>query len=119
VLDIDGNGWSDRYRLLAHANTPVLKQASNLTGFFEHLAAPGPVVHHYAHDLSDLPVRVRGLLQQQPPGELSRMAGEAVGAAGQRTMLQLLAGNMLLRRCSQQLLVPNQLYGLCLFCVCF
>jgi hypothetical protein len=75
VLDIDGNGWSDRYRLLAHANTPVLKQASNLTAFFEHLAAPGPVLQHYAHDLSDLPVRVRGLLQQQP-GELLRMAGE-------------------------------------------
>lgn len=32
LLDIDGNGWSDRYRLLAHMNTPVLKQASNLTG---------------------------------------------------------------------------------------
>jgi hypothetical protein len=75
VLDIDGNGWSDRYRLLAHANTPVLKQASNLTAFFEHLAAPGLMVQHYAHDLSDLPVRVRGLLQQQP-GELRRMAGE-------------------------------------------
>jgi hypothetical protein len=77
VLDIDGNGWSDRYRLLAHANTPVLKQASNLTAFFEHLAAPGLVVQHYSHDLSDLPVRVRGLLQQQP-GELRRMAGELV-----------------------------------------
>jgi hypothetical protein len=32
ILDVDGNGWSDRYRLLAHMNTPVLKQASNLTG---------------------------------------------------------------------------------------
>jgi hypothetical protein len=75
VLDIDGNSWSDRYRLLAHANTPVLKQASNLTAFFEHLAVPGRVVQHYAHDLSDLPVVVRGLLQQQPR-ELARMAGE-------------------------------------------
>lgn len=77
VLDIDGNGWSDRYRLLAHANTPVLKQASNLTAFFEHLAAPGAVVQHYAADLSDLPVRVRAVLQQQP-AELLRMAGEAL-----------------------------------------
>lgn len=80
VLDIDGNGWSDRYRLLAHANTPVLKQASNLTAFFEHLAAPGAVVQHYAADLSDLPVRVRAVLQQQP-AELLRMAERQQGLA--------------------------------------
>ncbi|KAF6257123.1 hypothetical protein COO60DRAFT_33422 [Scenedesmus sp. NREL 46B-D3] len=80
VLDIDGNGWSDRYRLLAHANTPVLKQASNLTAFFEHLVAPGAVVQHYAHDLSDLPVRVRSLLQQQPE-QLAKMAEQQQGLA--------------------------------------
>jgi hypothetical protein len=28
IVDVDGNGWSDRMRLLAHYNTPVLKQAS-------------------------------------------------------------------------------------------
>lgn len=27
VVDVDGNGWSDRLRLLAHFNTPILKQA--------------------------------------------------------------------------------------------
>ena len=32
ILDVDGNGWSDRYRLISHFNTPILKQASNLTG---------------------------------------------------------------------------------------
>lgn len=26
VLDIDGNGWSDRYVRMAHFNTPILKQ---------------------------------------------------------------------------------------------
>lgn len=30
LLDVDGNGWSDRYRLLAHFNTPLLKQARAL-----------------------------------------------------------------------------------------
>ena len=26
IVDVDGNGWSDRLRLLAHFNTPILKQ---------------------------------------------------------------------------------------------
>eukprot|EP00878_Enallax_costatus_P026966 GHUV01028982.1.p1 GENE.GHUV01028982.1~~GHUV01028982.1.p1 ORF type:complete len:289 (+),score=69.74 GHUV01028982.1:348-1214(+) len=84
VLDIDGNGWSDRYRLLSHFNTPVLKQASNLTAFFEHLVAPGTVVDHYAHDLSDLPVRVKTLLKelQSSPTRLIRMAEQQQGLAG-------------------------------------
>lgn len=78
LLDIDGNAWSDRYRVYAHMNTPVLKQASNLTGFFEHVMAPGAVLEQYAPDLSDLPLRARQLLQemQQQPGRLLRMAGE-------------------------------------------
>lgn len=78
VLDIDGNGWSDRYRLISHFRTPVLKQASNLTAFFEHLAAPGIVVEHYAHDLSDLPGRTAALLQQlqKEPGWAVKMAGK-------------------------------------------
>lgn len=78
LLDIDGNGWSDRYRLFAHFNTPVLKQASNLTAFFEHLAAPGgAMVEHYAHDLSDLPQRAAALLAElrDSPERLLRMAG--------------------------------------------
>jgi hypothetical protein len=78
LLDIDGNAWSDRYRLYTHMNTPVLKQASNLTGFFEHVMAPGAVLEQYAPDLSDLPTRARQLLRemQQQPGRLLRMAGE-------------------------------------------
>lgn len=32
IIDADGNGWSDRLRLLLHYNTAILKQASNLTG---------------------------------------------------------------------------------------
>jgi hypothetical protein len=77
LLDVDGNAWSDRYRLLAHFNTPVLKQASNLTAFFEHVMAPGAAVEQYAPDLSDLPARARQLLEelQQQPGRLMRMAG--------------------------------------------
>lgn len=79
VLDIDGNAWSDRYRLLSHFNTPVLKQASNLSAFFEHVMAAGTVVEQYAHDLSDLPVKARALLQelQQSPTRLTRMAGKS------------------------------------------
>lgn len=81
LLDVDGNAWSDRYRLLTHFNTPVLKQASNLTAFFEHLMAPGVVVEQYAPDLSDLPVRARQLLDelQQQPDRLVKMAGEGEG----------------------------------------
>ena len=77
LVDIEGNAWSDRYRLLSHFNTPVLKQASNLTAFFEHIFAPGLVVEQYNHDLADLPVRVAALLQelQQQPARLLRMAG--------------------------------------------
>lgn len=78
VLDVDGNGWSDRYRLLSHCNTPVLKQASNLTSFFEHVMAPGAVVEQYAPDLSDLPVRAQQVLSewQRQPDRLIRMTGE-------------------------------------------
>lgn len=77
LLDIDGNAWSDRYRLLAHFNIPVLKQASNLTAFFEHIMAPAAVSEHFAPDLADLPVRVQQLLGelQQRPARLLRMAG--------------------------------------------
>lgn len=55
----------------------MLKQASNLTAFFEHLVVPGVVVEHYAHDLSDLPVRAATLLQELrvQPDRLLRMAG--------------------------------------------
>lgn len=88
LLDVDGNAWSDRYRLLAHFNTPVLKQASNLTAFFEHVMAPGAVVEQYAADLSDLPVRVRQLLEelQQQPDRLLRMAGEGRALVGADTL---------------------------------
>jgi hypothetical protein len=27
LLDVDGNGWSDRLVRMAHFNTPILKQA--------------------------------------------------------------------------------------------
>ena len=32
IVDADGNAWSDRFRLITLFNTPILKQASNLTG---------------------------------------------------------------------------------------
>lgn len=32
-------------------------QASNYTGFFEHLIAPGHTIHHFSNDLHDLEVR--------------------------------------------------------------
>lgn len=85
LLDIDGNAWSDRYRLLVHFNTPVLKQASNLTAFFEHVMAPGVAMEQYAVDLSDLPTRARELLgeMQSQPGRLIRMAGEEIVRSAQ------------------------------------
>jgi len=85
ILDVDGNGWSDRFRLISHFNTPILKQASNLTGYFEHLMAPGVIVEHYHHELIDLPSRAAALLQeiQQPAGRqrLLRMAEQQQGLA--------------------------------------
>jgi len=90
VLDADGNGWSDRYRHLALYPTPVLKQASNRTAFFEHVVGV-PVglgvggggegresggegdgntttltglVDTFAPDAFDLPVRAREMLAQ-------------------------------------------------------
>ncbi|KAI8476110.1 MAG: hypothetical protein J3K34DRAFT_516785 [Monoraphidium minutum] len=95
ILDADGNGWSDRLRLLAHFNTPILKQArrrrcaraghgaSNLTGFFEHLLAPGSALEHYSPSLHDLPVRAEGLLAEwaADPARLWRTADQHQGLA--------------------------------------
>ena len=42
VMDLDGNGWSDRFMSsLIHFPTPVLKLATNRTAFFEHMYPPG------------------------------------------------------------------------------
>ena len=41
-----------RFVQLSQFNTPVLKQASNASAFFEHLAAPSWVVEHFANDLT-------------------------------------------------------------------
>jgi hypothetical protein len=72
VVDADGNGWSDRFRHLALFSTPVLKQASNRTAFFEHVVAAPFVaegfnattglVDAFAPDAFDLPVKARALL---------------------------------------------------------
>lgn len=46
-MDLDGNGWSDRYARLVAFPTPILKQATNHTAFFEHLLAPGHALEHF------------------------------------------------------------------------
>ncbi|KAJ9516632.1 hypothetical protein QJQ45_015187, partial [Haematococcus lacustris] len=53
ILDVDGNGWSDRFARLMHYNTPILKQASKFHAFFEHLVDPGLAIELFANDLSD------------------------------------------------------------------
>jgi len=40
VVDVDGNGFSSRFHRLAQHGGLVIKQASNLPGYFEHLLAP-------------------------------------------------------------------------------
>lgn len=52
-------------------------QASNLTGFFEHLMAPGHALEHYSHSLHDLPVRAEALLAEwrRDPTRLWKAAG--------------------------------------------
>ncbi|GLC37035.1 hypothetical protein PLESTB_001398700 [Pleodorina starrii] len=62
ILDVDGNGWSDRFGQLVHFNTPILKLASNHTGFFEHLMAPNVAIDQFSKDLSDLPEKARQLI---------------------------------------------------------
>lgn len=64
VLDIDGNGWSDRFGQLMHWNTPILKQASNATAFFEHLVAPRSSIESYSNDLSDWVPHALSLLDE-------------------------------------------------------
>jgi hypothetical protein len=39
-VDVDGNGFSSRFHRLAQHGGLVIKQASNLPGYFEHLLAP-------------------------------------------------------------------------------
>jgi hypothetical protein len=68
ILDVDGNGWSDRFGQLVHFNTPILKVASNFTAYFEHLMAPGAVIEQYARDLSDLPDKAAQLVEDYRAG---------------------------------------------------
>ncbi|GLC75151.1 hypothetical protein PLESTF_001600700 [Pleodorina starrii] len=73
ILDVDGNGWSDRFGQMVHFNTPILKLASNHTGFFEHLMAPNVAIDQFSKDLSDLPEKARQLIADcQTGGSNSR-----------------------------------------------
>lgn len=75
-----------RPRPTPHAPPPPPPQASNLTGFFEHLMAPGAAVEHFSHDMHDLPVRARALLAELAagPARLRRMTGARAGGRGAR-----------------------------------
>ncbi|KXZ53031.1 hypothetical protein GPECTOR_8g398 [Gonium pectorale] len=64
VVDVDGNGWSDRFGQLVHFYTPILKVASNFTGFFEHLYAPDVAIAQFSRDLSDLPAKARKMVEE-------------------------------------------------------
>ncbi|KAG1677226.1 hypothetical protein FOA52_013425 [Chlamydomonas sp. UWO 241] len=74
VLDMDGNGWSDRFVQLAHFNSPILKQTSNATAFFEHLLAPGSAIETFSNDLSDFVGRSSSMLAEleSDPARLQR-----------------------------------------------
>lgn len=77
IMDVDGNGWSDRMSRLVHfSNSPVLKQASNNTAFYEHLLAPGHNIEHYHNDLSNLKDRAHELIAEwkASPARLVRQA---------------------------------------------
>lgn len=78
LLDMDGNAWSDRFRIFSHFNTPIMKQASNLTAFHEHIMAPGVVVEQFASDLHDLPIRVQQVLEQASSAQQLEMTGTVV-----------------------------------------
>lgn len=64
IIDVDGNAWSDRFWFLAHYNTLILKQASNMTAYFEHLLAPKQSIELFANDVRELPARVEELLAE-------------------------------------------------------
>ncbi|GFR51137.1 hypothetical protein Agub_g13492 [Astrephomene gubernaculifera] len=73
IVDVDGNGWSNRFGQLVHFNTPILKMASNHTAFFEHLYAPGVAIEQFSRNLSDLPIKARRMIADcMAGGEESR-----------------------------------------------
>eukprot|EP00200_Dunaliella_tertiolecta_P003997 CAMPEP_0202353124 /NCGR_PEP_ID=MMETSP1126-20121109/9021_1 /ASSEMBLY_ACC=CAM_ASM_000457 /TAXON_ID=3047 /ORGANISM="Dunaliella tertiolecta, Strain CCMP1320" /LENGTH=545 /DNA_ID=CAMNT_0048945431 /DNA_START=75 /DNA_END=1709 /DNA_ORIENTATION=+ len=83
IIDLDGNGWSDRFHTLTHYNTPVLKQVSNFTGFFEHLIAPGHSLHQFANDLSDLEEKAQALVRAaHTPGGADHLFSQAARRQG-------------------------------------
>ncbi|EFJ42172.1 hypothetical protein VOLCADRAFT_107362 [Volvox carteri f. nagariensis] len=72
IIDVDGHSWSDRFgNSLIHYATPILKMASNRTGFFEHLYAPGTAFQQFNNNLEDLPEKARKVISdvQQLSGD--------------------------------------------------
>lgn len=65
IVDIDGNGWSDRLVRLACFNTPLLKQQSRSSKeYFGHLLENGTHVVFFSSDLSDLVPLLEDFLRQ-------------------------------------------------------
>ncbi|KAG2422764.1 hypothetical protein HXX76_015784 [Chlamydomonas incerta] len=99
ILDVDGNGWSNRFvSTLVHYPTPVLKQASNATGAFEELYAPGAAIELFAPDLSDLLQRAAELVEDcraaAGNGSARRSPGGGAGAGAGAGRGQRLAATM-------------------------
>jgi hypothetical protein len=73
VVDLDGNGWSDRFgSLLNHYATPILRMKSNHTAFFEGLYEAGETFEQF-QDLDELLEKARsGIRDCQEGGAASK-----------------------------------------------
>ncbi|GMH37149.1 hypothetical protein BSKO_05022 [Bryopsis sp. KO-2023] len=76
ILDLDGNGWSDRFTKLVTYNTPMFKQISIFQEYFAHLMQPGVHIEMFDESLVDLVPRLEELLKEyrSSPRRLREMA---------------------------------------------
>jgi hypothetical protein len=75
LVDVEGNSFSDRLRLLLHANATVFKQEYEWLDFFTPALVPGQQYVPLAPDLSDVVTQLRWAAHNEP-------AATAVAAAG-------------------------------------
>lgn len=83
IVDVDGNGWSDRFGQLVNFAAPIIKLASNHTAFFEHLYAPGVQIEQFS-TVEELPAIAQKVIADcQAYGSGSR--GQVMAQAMQGT----------------------------------
>ncbi|GMH37143.1 hypothetical protein BSKO_05016 [Bryopsis sp. KO-2023] len=78
ILDLDGNGWSDRLSTLISYNTPLFKQTTNYQDYFGHLLQPGVHIETFNESLVDVVPRLEELLEEyrSSPRRLREMANK-------------------------------------------